>query len=98
MKIDGAAYVTVASQIAYAMASLWYFKRRSKTVRINAIRIERTLFSEIIGVGFSAMLMQVMMLVQQTALYNLAAQHGGDTWQIILGVAYRVVPFAFIPL
>ena len=67
-------------------------------MRINAIRIERTLFSEIIGVGFSAMLMQVMMLVQQTALYNLAAQHGGDTWQIILGVAYRVVPFAFIPL
>mgnify|MGYP005859353897 FL=1 len=98
MKIDGAAYVTVASQIAYAMASLWYFKRRSKTVRINAIRIERTLFSEIIGVGFSAMLMQVMMLVQQTALYNLAAQHGGDTWQIILGATYRVVSFAFIPL
>ena len=98
MGIDGVAYATVASQVAYAMASLWYFKRRSKTVRINAIRIERTLFSEIIGVGFSAMLMQVMMLVQQTALYNLAAQHGGDTWQIILGVAYRVVPFAFIPL
>ena len=35
-----------------AMASLLYFKRKSKTVRINAIRIERTLFSEIIGVGF----------------------------------------------
>ena len=62
MGIDGVAYATVASQVAYAMASLWYFKRRSKTVRINAIRIERTLFSEIIGVGFSAMLMQVMML------------------------------------
>ena len=30
MKIDGAAYVTVASQIAYAMASLWYFKRKNK--------------------------------------------------------------------
>ena len=98
MGIDGVAYATVASQVAYAMASIWYFKRRSKTVRINAIRIERTLFSEIIGVGFSAMLMQVMMLVQQTALYNLAAQHGGDTWQIILGATYRVVSFAFIPL
>ena len=98
MGIDGAAYATVASQVAYAMASLLYFKRKSKTVRINAIRIERTLFSEIIGVGFYAMLMQVMMLVQQTALYNLAAQHGGDTWQIILGATYRVVSFAFIPL
>ena len=98
MGVDGAAYATLASQIAYAMASLWYFKIKSKNVRINAIRIEKTLFSEIIGVGFSAMLMQVMMLVQQTALYNLAAQHGGDTWQIILGATYRVVSFAFIPL
>ena len=67
-------------------------------IRINAIRIEKTLFSGIIGVGFSAMLMQVTILVQQNVLYNLAAQHGGETWQIILGVAYRVVPFAFIPL
>ncbi|MGC6173086.1 MATE family efflux transporter [Lacrimispora sp. 38-1] len=98
MGIDGAAYATVASQIAYAIASLWYFKKKSKNVKINAIRVEKTLFSEIIGVGFSAMLMQVMMLVQQTALYNLAAQYGGDTWQIILGATYRVVSFAFIPL
>ena len=66
MGIDGAAYATLVSQIAYAMASLWYFKIKSKNVRINTIRIEKTLFSEIIGVGFSAMLMQVMMLVQQT--------------------------------
>ena len=98
MGIDGAAYATVASQIAYAIAALWYFKKKSKNVKINAIRVEKTLFSEIIGVGFSAMLMQVMMLVQQTALYNLAAQYGGDTWQIILGATYRVVSFAFIPL
>mgnify|MGYP000904355250 CR=1 FL=1 len=80
MGIDGAAYATLVSQIAYAMASLWYFKIKSKNVRINAIRIEKTLFSEIIGVGFSAMLMQVMMLVQQTALYilqhSMAEIHG----------------------
>ena len=53
---------------------------------------------ESFGVGFSTMLMQVTILVQQTVLYNLAAQHGGDTWQIILGATYRVVSFAFIPL
>ena len=78
---------------------LWLlFGILSEKIRINAIRIEKTLFSGIIGVGFSAMLMQVTILVQQNVLYNLAAQHGGETWQIILGVAYRVVPFAFIPL
>ena len=96
--IDGAAYATILSQVAYAAATLWYFKKKSRAVRIQAIRIEKDLFHEIIGVGVSAMLMQVMMLVQQTVLYNLAAQHGGDTWQIILGATYRVVSFAFIPL
>lgn len=98
MGIDGAAYATILSQLAYGAASLWYFKKKSKLVRIHTVRVEKALFSEILGVGVSAMLMQVMMLVQQTALYNLAAQHGGDTWQIILGATYRVMSFAFIPL
>lgn len=98
MGIDGAAYATILSQFAYAAAMLWYFKRKSRNVRIGRIRVEKSLSSEVFGVGFSAMLMQVMMLVQQTALYNVAAQHGGDTWQIVLGATYRVVSFAFIPL
>lgn len=98
MGIDGAAYATILSQFAYAAAMLWHFKTKSKNVRIHRIHIEKDLFSEIFGVGFSAMLMQVMMLVQQTALYNAAAQYGGDTWQVILGATYRVVSFVFIPL
>lgn len=98
MGIDGAAYATVLSQFAYAAAMLWYFKKKSQIVRIHGIRMEKNLFSQIFGVGFSAMLMQVMMLVQQTALYNVAAQQGGDTWQIILGATYRIMNFAFIPL
>ncbi len=96
--IDGAAYATVISQFLYAAVMLWHFMTKSKNVKIHRIRIEKGLVSEIFGVGFSAMLMQVMMMVQQTALYNIAAQHGGDTWQIILGATYRVVAFAFIPL
>lgn len=98
MGIDGAAYATLISQFVFAAAMLWHFKTKSKNVRIHGIRIEKSLFPEIFGVGFSAMLMQVMMLVQQTALYNVAAQHGGDTWQIILGATYRVMSFVCIPL
>lgn len=98
MGIDGAAYATVLSQFAYAAVMLWHFSTKSKVVRIHGIGIEKSLLAEIFGVGFSAMLMQVMMLVQQTALYNIAAWQGGDTWQIILGATYRVTAFAFIPL
>lgn len=98
MGIDGAAYATIFSQFVYAAAMLWHFMAKSKNVRIHAIRIEKSLASEIFGVGFSAMLMQVMTLVQQTVLYNVASQHGGETWQIILGAALSTQSFAFIPL
>ena len=67
-------------------------------IKINRIKLENSLLPEILSVGFSAMLMQVMNFVQQTVLYNVASQHGGDTWQIILGAALRVQSFAFIPL
>lgn len=98
MGIDGAAYATIISQFIYAAAMLRHFVSKSKNVRIHDIRIERSLISEIFGVGFSAMLMQVMTLVQQTVLYNVAARHGGESWQIILGAALSTQSFAFIPL
>lgn len=96
--IEGAAYATIAAQILYAAAMLWHFTVRSRDVRIHKIRIEGTLIPEILGVGFSAMLMQVMSLVQQTVLYNAAHRYGGGQWQIILGAALSTQAFAFIPL
>lgn len=98
MGIDGAAYATIISQFVYAAAMLWHFTAKSKNVRIHGIRIEKSQASEIFGVGFSAMLMQVMTLVQQTVLYKVASVHGGESWQIILGAALSTQSFAFIPL
>lgn len=95
---EGAAYATILSQFVQAAFTLWYFLKKSQNVQIHAIRPEKELFSEIFGVGFSAMLMQVMLLVQQTVLYNVAAQNGGGEWQTILGATLRVQSFAFIPL
>ncbi len=95
---EGAALATIFSQFVTAGITIWYFVKRSKMVKIHRIRVESTLFAEIFGVGLSAMLMQVMTLVQQTVLYNVASQYGGDTWQILLGAALRVQSFAFIPL
>lgn len=95
---EGAAYATIISQFMQAAFTLWYFVKKSQNVKIHGIRIESSLFSEIFGVGFSAMLMQVMLLIQQTILYNVAARHGGDMWQTILGATLRLQSFAFIPL
>lgn len=96
--VEGAAYATIISQIVQSIITLWYFKNRSKTVKINKIYIDKKLLPEILGVGVSAMLMQVMQLIQQTFMYNTAAQYGGNSWQILLGAALRLIAFSFIPL
>lgn len=98
MGIDGAAYATIVSQILYAIVMVWHFAVKSKNVRVHGIRIEKSLFSEIFGVGFSAMLMQVMTLLQQTILYRVAHNYGGDDWQIILGAALSIQAFTLIPV
>jgi putative MATE family efflux protein len=98
MGIEGAALATIIAQMITFLITLWYFLKKSKDIRINKIRLEKSLTKEMFAVGFSAMLMQVMQLVMQTILYNTASKYGGDTWQIILGAVLSVQAFAFIPL
>ena len=96
--MEGAAYATVLSQIIQALITVWYFKKKSQHVKIGRIRIEKSLLPQILAVGVSALLMQVLTLVQQTVIYRVASNYGGETSQILLGAALRVWNFAFIPL
>ncbi len=96
--VAGAALATIITQIIQASITLWYFTKKSKNVKINRLFIDRELLPQILGVGVSAMMMQVMTLIQQTLMYHTAAQYGGTNWQIILGASLRLQAFAFIPL
>ena len=96
--MEGAAYATVLSQIIQALITVWYFKKKSQHVKIGRIRIEKSLLPQILAVGVSAVLMQVLTLVQQTVIYRVASNYGGETSQILLGAALRVWNFAFVPL
>ncbi|MCR4580790.1 MAG: MATE family efflux transporter [Treponema sp.] len=94
----GAAFATIISQFVLMLMSFYYFIKKSDTVRIHKIRIEKSLVKPVLGVGVSAMLMQVMSMVQQTILYNTAAKWGGSEWQTVLGAALSLQAFSFIPL
>ncbi|MCR4953963.1 MAG: MATE family efflux transporter [Treponema sp.] len=96
--ILGAAYATIISQAVLMIMSFFYFIKKSDTVRIHKIRIDGKISKEVLGVGFSAMLMQVMSMIQQTILYNTASKWGGSEWQTILGAALSLQAFSFIPL
>jgi putative MATE family efflux protein len=94
----GAAYATIISQFVLMCMSFFYFIKKSDTVRIHKVRFEGKLVKPVLSVGVSAMLMQVMSMVQQTILYNTAAKWGGSEWQTILGAALSLQAFSFIPL
>ena len=94
----GAAFATIISQLVLMIMSFVYFTKKSDTVKIHKIRFEKPLIKPVLSVGVSAMLMQVMSMVQQTVLYNTAAKWGGSEWQTILGAALSLQAFSFIPL
>lgn len=47
-----------------AILALMYFVRKNDTVKINRIRIVAPVAKPVLGVGVSAMLMQVMTMLQ----------------------------------
>ncbi|MCR4726044.1 MAG: MATE family efflux transporter [Clostridia bacterium] len=96
--ILGAATATLTAQVFQAVLALLYFLKMSDTVKIHKIRIFGSIAKPVLAVGVSAMMMQVLSMVQQTIMYNTAARWGGDQWQTILGAALSLQAFSFIPL
>lgn len=96
--LQGAAAATVVSQFVQAAVMLWWFIKKEEVARIHRVRIDGEILSGVLKVGVSAMLMQVLNLVQQAAIYRAAAAWGGAEWQILFGAAIRMQSFAFIPL
>ncbi len=96
--ILGAAFATLTSQVVQAIITLWYFLKKSENVKIRKIGINKELAKPVIGIGVSAMLMQVMSMVQQTVMYNTTERFGGGDWQTVLAASLSLQAFAFIPL
>ena len=96
--LEGAATATVLSQFIQGAVMLWWFVKKEKVARIHRIKLNQDVLPEVLKVGVSAMLMQVLTLVQQAVIYRAAAYWGGAEWQIIFGAALRIQAFSFIPL
>jgi putative MATE family efflux protein len=96
--LEGSALANIVAQLIQTILTLHYFLKKNDIVRFHGIRLALSMLPEILSVGVSAMMMQVMTLVQQTVLYNVASRHGGDTQIILIGAALRVMAFSFIPL
>ncbi len=96
--IEGAAIATVIAQVVQFLITLAYFLKFSNKVKFKKIRLEKSILSGVLSVGVSAMLMQVLSLVQQTVLYSRLMTHGGPEKVILMGAVMRYMMLAFIPV
>ena len=96
--IEGAALATITAQFVQAAVTLHYFLKKSKVVKIHKIQSDAEIKKEMFSVGSSAMMMQLLFMIQQTMLYKMAFKYGGDTNGILMAASLRVYDFSFIPL
>lgn len=64
-------------------------------MKIGRIRIDGELLPQVLSVGASALLMQILTLVQQTVIYRVASNYGGETSQLLLGAGAPLLEFLF---
>lgn len=96
--LQAVALATIISQLIQALVTLIYFLKISPVVKFNGLKIARDINKEIFSVGISAMLMQIMMLIQMTIVYNTAVRYGGKSQIALMGAAQRVLQLAFVPI
>lgn len=96
--IEGAALATVTAQFVQAAITLHYFLRKSQVVKIHKIQSDAEIKKEMFGVGVSAMMMQLLFIIQQTMLYKMAFKYGGNPNGILMAASLRIYGFSFIPL
>ncbi len=91
--IEGAAIATITAQFVQAAVTLRYFLKKSKVVKIHKIQSDAEIKKEMFGVGSSAMMMQVLFMIQQTMLYKMAFKYGGDPNGILMEHRLESMPF-----
>lgn len=96
--VEGAALATVIAQFVQTVITLHYFLKKSKVVKIHKIKSDSEIKKEMFGVGSSAMMMQILFMIQQTMLYKMAFKYGGDSNGILMAASLRMYAFSFIPL
>ncbi|MGI6579077.1 MAG: MATE family efflux transporter [Bacteroidales bacterium] len=96
--IEGAAIATISAQFIQAVITFVHFKSKSETVKIKKVNYDKTISKEVFSVGLSAMLMQVLSIVQQTLYYKQAFIYGSEISGIVMAICMKTQAFSFIPI
>ncbi len=96
--IKGAALATVLAQVISAIWVLVYFLTDKSFLKLNNIRLDKTISKQIIGIGFSPFIMHVassgiFIILNSSFLY-----YGGPTAVAAMGIINSTVMFILMPV
>lgn len=95
--VKGAAISTVLSQLVSFLYAWYKFSYVKKDLNLHwKLRLNYTISSEIVLVGFSTFIIEISDAVVAVLLNNLLLSYGGDKALIIIGVTTRISMFLFI--
>lgn len=98
--IEGAALATVLSQFVVVIGDILYFRSGKSLLSISrhSFKMAFDIMPNILKVGASGALMQIMPAIQISLMFKILFCYGGSNSVIIMGASYRVMTFAFIAL
>jgi Na+-driven multidrug efflux pump len=98
--IRGVALATVIAMLVYSILNATYFlsAKSSIPVSIKKLTLAIDLVPAILSVGLTALLMEIISLVEQSVIFKSIAQYGTDHDIAIAGATLRIYALAFIPI
>ncbi|MFK7947633.1 MAG: MATE family efflux transporter [Saprospiraceae bacterium] len=97
--IAGAAYATIIAMAIFVTLDIAYFVtgKASYAVDLTYFKLDKNFVKPILTVGISAMMLQLMFVVQQVVVFKTIAIYGDD-WDIaFMGACYRIMILILVP-
>lgn len=98
--VQGSAYATIVSMAIYCILTTRYFLSGKSVVtpELNSDTWRKTIFTAILSVGVSSMLMQLSSFIRQLFLFKAVTRYGSDGQIILFSAIYRLFSFSIIPV
>lgn len=97
--IEGAAWSSIASMLAYCLLTSFYFIQGKATFATGkfGIRIEKDIILDVISIGFSALAMQLSNVVRQFVIFRTVTWYGSAHDLAIFSAVFRLFSLLSIP-
>ena len=97
--IEGAAWATIVAMMVFSLLNIWYYAtgRASYGVDLSYFGWDKKIVHPLLSIGTSAMMLQMMFVVQQLVVYKMLEIYGTE-WDIaFMGACYRILLLLLLP-